>query len=327
MRGKCRGPEDVPANGALGIYFRPEPSRECCIAGTYRIGGCAVVADEPIAELAAFSSAAMTQALPTVGSATASHGDPGRLVYFGRGLIADRWREVRCRQDWRGYNLSIEGVGSFSVDGEGLAIILLKKAPGVEAPGVAETVLGPPLILALALRGTWCLHGSAVVADNAAVALIGESGDGKSTLAAFLGLHGGPRWRLLADDILPVRLSDCGVEVLPHFPQLKLPPDAQPAAGMPERMPLRAIYVLEPPASEEEGVSVGPARANEAALALVRHSVAARLFDDSLLAKHLSFCADAAMRIPVRRLAYPRRHKVLPRVRDAIAEDLQSVSA
>jgi len=55
---------------------------------------------------------------------------------------------------------------------------------------------------------------------------------------------------------------------------------------------------------------------------LIRHTVAARLFDRPLLAAHLDFCAEAAARIPVRRLAYPHRREVLPQVRDAIRRSM-----
>ena len=62
-------------------------------------------------------------------------------------------------------------------------------------------------------------------------------------------------------------------------------------------------------------------------LALVSHTVAARLFGKDLLAQHLAFCAQAAAQMPVRRLAYPRRFDTLPRVRDALAADLETLEA
>ena len=61
--------------------------------------------------------------------------------------------------------------------------------------------------------------------------------------------------------------------------------------------------------------------------ALIRHTVAARLFDKPLLAAHLDFCAEAAARIPVWRLAYPHRRDVLPQVRDAIRRSLSGSPA
>ncbi|MEZ5341306.1 MAG: hypothetical protein R2706_07625 [Acidimicrobiales bacterium] len=49
------------------------------------------------------------------------------------------------------------------------------------------------------------LHGSAVVVDDAVYAFVGESGRGKSTLAAFLLTAG---LRRTADDLIAVRLAD-----------------------------------------------------------------------------------------------------------------------
>ena len=81
--------------------------------------------------------------------------------------------------------------------------------------------------------------------------------------------------------------------------------------------PLAAVYVLAPP-NGEDSVSLRLLGRRQAMQALIRHTVAARLFDKPLLAAHLDFCAEAAARIPVWRLAYPRRRGVLPQVRDAI---------
>ena len=199
--------------------------------------------------------------------------------------------------------------------------------PGAEHPVVVEAALGPALILALALQGTWTLHASAVFSDDRAVAFVGESGNGKSTLAGFLGREGRPGWRLLADDMLPVVPGPGGLDVLPHFPQLKLAGEDCSPAALPERMPLAAIYVLPPAAGRSKAVQVRRLGSRDAALAVVRHTVAARLFDGALLARHLAFCAHAAAHIRICRLTYPHRYELLPAVRDAIRADLQALPA
>jgi len=187
---------------------------------------------------------------------------------------------------------------------------------------IEEALVGTALILALALRGVWCLHASAVAVDGQAVALLGESGYGKSTLAAYLASDPDLPWRRAGDDVLPVAMTQAGLVALPHFPQLKLAPDAQPAAGLPQSLPLQAVYVLAGPAQGSGGVAVEPLGTAEASLALVRHTVAARLFDRELLAQHLGFCAGASASLPLHRMFYPHRWDVLPQVREAIARDL-----
>jgi hypothetical protein len=60
-------------------------------------------------------------------------------------------------------------------------------------------VLGPIIGFVLHLRGTPCLHASAVAVDGRAVAFLGHSGAGKSTTAAAFVRRG---FRALTDDVL-----------------------------------------------------------------------------------------------------------------------------
>lgn len=104
---------------------------------------------------------------------------------------------------------------------------------------------------------------------------------------------------------------------LPHFPQLKLPPEKQVTRDEPSRLTLDAIYLLDSSAN----IAIHPMMAHQATLTLVRHTIAARLFDQKLLSQHLSFCTQAALSLPVRRLAYPRDLNLLPQVAKMIQED------
>jgi len=58
-----------------------------------------------------------------------------------------------------------------------------------------------------------------------------SAGRGKSTLAGYLANEAG--WQLAADDILPVTMDADSVVAWPHYPQLKVPRQVQPAAGLP----------------------------------------------------------------------------------------------
>lgn len=77
------------------------------------------------------------------------------------------------------------------------------------APGFAS-VLGSGLIIAtiLKLRGHLVLHASAVEHEGAAVAIVGRSGMGKSTLSTLLCRKGA---RLMTDDVLRVDTLPDGV--------------------------------------------------------------------------------------------------------------------
>jgi hypothetical protein len=50
--------------------------------------------------------------------------------------------------------------------------------------------------------------------------------------------------------------------------------------------------------------------------------VAAKLFDEVLLAAHLAFCAQVASAVKVKRLHYPRTLDSLPLVSEAILSDV-----
>jgi len=83
-------------------------------------------------------------------------------------------------------------------------------------------------------RGILPLHGSAVVIDGKAYAIIGRSGAGKSTLAkAFLDQG----YSFLCDDIIPVTFLEEGGEIVvsPAFPEQKLWQESLEGFGMESR--------------------------------------------------------------------------------------------
>jgi hypothetical protein len=107
------------------------------------------------------------------------------------------------------------------------------------------------------------LRASSVATPNGAVVIAGQSGIGKSTLAAVLDARG---WGLLSDDITLVRLNDAGQPlIVPGYPQIGLWKDVVEELGLPatnrlrpslekyalpaahfhaEPLPLKAIYTL-----------------------------------------------------------------------------------
>src|SRR5205085_11291512 len=76
------------------------------------------------------------------------------------------------------------------------------------------------------------LHATVVTKDGNGLALVGDSGYGKSTLAAAF-LRAG--YRLLTDDLLVLHGTATGFEAQPALPRLKLFP--RPARAL---LPLRA---------------------------------------------------------------------------------------
>ena len=300
------------------IFCRLWPARGAVQTYPCRLAGRVLVADAPLAPLAPFRIADSSDPLPDRYTLLT---EPGDFVCRSTGWIADAWRDVAVWRHRQGLLLRVEGVGEFAVTPDGIAVIG-PEATSVTVATLAEALLGAPLVLALALQEVWCLHASALSVDDQVVAFAGESGNGKSTLAAYLNDAGQGGWRRVADDALPVSLEADGVVALPHFPQLKLTDVEQYPVNAPSRLPLAAVYVIGPQTAGQDSVSLQRLGQRQAMQALVRHTVAARLFDRPLLAAHLDFCAKAAARIPVWRLEYPHRREVLPQVRDAIRRSM-----
>lgn len=179
-----------------------------------------------------------------------------------------------------------------------------------------EILIGPVLVLALSMRGTWSLHASAAMFNNEITAFLGESGQGKSTLAAYLDCT---NWDRVADDILPATLETSGVRVWPHFPQLKLPSDKQPGLNFPEQLPLDKLCLLKAvDADIAPAISLLPP--NQAIQVLLAHTAGTRLFTPDLLEKHLRFSAHVAENTPVYQLTYPHDKTKLPLVKELLEE-------
>lgn len=241
-----------------------------------------------------------------------------------------RWRDrLALFLDEEGFGLTVasEGSGLFRIAPGEIAVEWL---PG--GAGAPHFFFSYALPLWLESRGVTVLHAGAVARGGRAVAFVGPSGIGKSTLCAELVADG---WSFVADDGLAVDEDAAGAwRCLPGPPWLRLWPSAlegrwgRAAEGLPRvhgtlekrRLPvtggpaggegecpdLAAVYVLDRRPPGEGAVAVEPLPPREALLGLVEHSLAAApLAALGLAAARLDRLARAAARVPVRRLRYP----------------------
>lgn len=103
------------------------------------------------------------------------------------------------------YLLRVNGLGDFEIDGE-LSRVSVHLAPDTAEEG-ASLLIGGVLASLMALRGLTVIHASAVEAADGAIGFVGNSGQGKTTVAALCCAAGA---RLVSDDVLRVEADEDG---------------------------------------------------------------------------------------------------------------------
>jgi len=123
--------------------------------------------------------------------------------------------------------LVIVGIAKFRIEsGERITV---EPEPGVPDRNVRLYLLGSAFGALLHQRGLLPLHANAIEIGSKAVAFMGSSGEGKSTLAAWFHDRG---YRVVADDVCVVRLApDCRAYASPGQQRLRLWREALEASG------------------------------------------------------------------------------------------------
>lgn len=118
--------------------------------------------------------------------------------------------------------LGCEGLGSFKIS-DGKQVTVNPHQP-VCLDTLRQSLLGLVMAVVLLQRGYIVLHGSSVVIGEKAVLFLGNKGEGKSTLAAWLLAQG---HSLLSDDVCALT-ADSGshLTLAPSYPAMRLNPDA-----------------------------------------------------------------------------------------------------
>lgn len=281
----------------------------------YRLAGQEIYCSCPVQELESsenngYKQRTAEQAVPFIAHPFIEN----KLISRTRGLVGGAQHLVEVYDLLPGFLLKVSGGDEFYVTSQGDAIVKAHPQKALSQLD-REIITGPALVLALALQDVWSLHASAAINKETTIVFLGESGDGKSTLAAYMAQNAG--WRLVADDILPVTVDSSGVLAWPRFPQLKLPLASQPGPHLPEQLPLGKIVLLSP-AGMDAAPAVQLLPVGEAVKVLLSHTAGTRLFDPDLLGRHLAFCTRSAEQVPVYRLAYPHRREALPVIKEIL---------
>ena len=143
-------------------------------------------------------------------------------------------------------------------------------------------LMGPVIILNLVLNKVYCLHASAFTINHKTFVLMANSGTGKSTIARYMGQQANSK--RLADDILPVKINNNGLQVLPCFPQLKL---TQAQQNKPNATSGSVILLF---AQKSNDTTIKVIDSFNSIKKLINHTVATKLFNNKDLKAHLDFC-------------------------------------
>ncbi len=205
--------------------------------------------------------------------------------------------------------------------------------------------LGPCCAVWLELRGVPCLHASAVAVDDRAMAIAGNTGCGKSTLAAWLVAG---NVALLADDIVALRADGPRCFALPGYPQMKLSPEAfdslpkeakcQPHGTLGgkylvsvgnrwgrfagDAVPLDVIYVLHHDGGDSPTARIEALSSKESFTELLRLGFCVRLVSAlGLAAQRFEKLTRIANRVMVCRLHLPKDLARLGEIRQILLDD------
>jgi len=236
------------------------------------------------------------------------------------------------------YLLRFPELADFEVSADGTEVTAYP-AEDTDDATVEHLYINQLVPLALSRQGRPAFHASVVTVPGGAVAFLGKSGMGKSTLAASYALEDAA---FLTDDSLLIEETDGGCNALPSHASLRLWEDSvealvgddHPAAGAisystkarllagdalrhtNESQPLLAAYLL-----QQEGkpdVTIRPLTGQDRQMAWLSNSFLLDIEDRDLLAQHFDWTHRISAVVPTFALDYPRDYGMLPEVRKAV---------
>jgi hypothetical protein len=177
------------------------------VAGVYLIGGITLVSEIALPELPLIQQQSATP-----------HPVQLRLGAVAGHLPGAVELDPDCFATPTQYLLNIHGVARYLVTaGREIVVDLAAAAPALDVRGY---LLGSIFVVLCQQRGLLPLHASAIAGKSGVVAFLGNSGQGKSTLAAHLAQRG---FRVLADDVCLIDATEpSAAMVIPTAPWLKL---------------------------------------------------------------------------------------------------------
>lgn len=238
------------------------------------------------------------------------------------------------------YLLRFDDLADFMIARDTLAITCTP-VPDCDEAALERTIHNAVLPVIANHTGRLSLHGSAVAMGGHAVAFMGLSRRGKTTLAGACARQGHP---FLTEDWLELARTDAGYMVVPKKPSLRLFADSaaylaseEPDPACEEEkvelrasaqlpfaeapFPLKAIYQLGPGDAAETVITpIDPAAA---LVQIIPNAFVLDSRDKARMRAHFERLGALATTVPSFSLDYPRRFDQLPAVVRAIADHLE----
>ena len=249
----------------------------------------------------------------------------GSAVAVCRHLGADIYSLYRQPD---GYTLRVHTLCDFLISADASSVEC-RPRPGTDDGMVDVLLVGTVTAVLWTLRGRPVLHGSAVIHDSRALALIGPSGSGKSTIAALCCAAGAG---LLSDDLVVLEVSGETVRCVGRATELRLRAGMQPVTRLWPVKPLEratadgrtAVCLVRDPSRDAEAVPLGAVAllcpspdadalrltrlsGPDAVFAMLGQSRVAGLADSSFNAALLAAAAAVERQIPVVAVEVPWR--------------------
>ncbi len=227
-----------------------------------------------------------------------------QLVYKQQIGIGERIYNLEVKSNINGYHLKADG-GHYQI---------LNHSINAPVKTDATILLGPALILNLAMNNVFCFHASASVINGKVFIFLASSGTGKSTIARFFNEFSNS-YRI-ADDIVAVKIINNQLTILPNFPQLKLN-DKQQYSGERIKQKTHFLFINK---DNEAKISLTQINHLESMKKLIAHTVATRLFNPLHLEKHLSFCHKLLFLSESYQVSYQHRAHSLFKLKELLDE-------
>ena len=259
--------------------------------------------------------------------------EPFHRYTFEDGTV---WTEFhRCGD---AYLLRFPGLADFEVSADGTEVTA-HPAPGAEEATIEHLYINQLVPLALSRQGRPAYHASVVTVPGGAVAFLGKTGMGKSTLAASFALN---EAAFLTDDALLVEETGSGCRAMPSHASLRLWEDSVDAlvderiakasaisysskarllAGdaltySAEPQTLLAAFILE--RQNAATVTIRALTGLDRYMAWLGNSFLLDIEDHELLAQHFEWTHRISGAVPTFALDYPRDYGMLRDVQNAV---------